>query len=121
MPPGYARRTDSATDAARLVEDFAAIENLGAAGKALAARRVAASGVRRQAGERSAVGALLAAAATEGLQGLRAQCRRVTAPPPTRWPATGPSTGPGTAPTKAGGSRVVRGRGDGLRPSGPGR
>ena len=43
-----------ARSSARLVEDFAAIERLAAAGKALAARRMAASGVWRKDGERSA-------------------------------------------------------------------
>ena len=40
--------------AAGLVDTFATIEKLGAAGKALAARRVAASNLWRGAGERSA-------------------------------------------------------------------
>lgn len=42
-----------AASAAKLVEEFAAIERLGAAGKALAARRVADSGAWRASGERS--------------------------------------------------------------------
>ena len=43
-----------AKSSARLVEDFAEIERLAAAGKALAARRMAASGVWRKDGDRSA-------------------------------------------------------------------
>ena len=51
---GLEPETLPAEAAAGLVDTFATIEKLGAAGKALAARRVAASNLWRGAGERSA-------------------------------------------------------------------